>query len=487
MADTTHTSNYQLKEIGTGREAGTWGVSANENLSRLEAAIGKVVSLDVTDMPISSTSATSGNSWVAEWITVNASDSKTAEDGSEGRCRAVEFTGTVTGNVTVKIRGASTAAIPARVLFVKNSLSNSYTLTLDADGTDYTLVNGASALVAVIPAATGGYTQGVHSLLGNLNGVEIAAGKKLNFVGAGEIDFDGAGTITIPTANAAALKITDGSRDWIILNSVVYSGVGTVDINAPIVDFSTQNMSIYLKDASTTSLTFTDGTTQFLQFDTSNNEVNLLAPLDIDTATINSATQATTWTVIDNSSAALNVVEGATSYLKAVTTNAAEKLTTDVTLQAPDMIVTGTDGYVNFNSTAGSGGIGIRNNSGLMEVKNTGGSWAGIAKGALQAITAATSTTGEDKQGAVDLGPIRLIWNTFQMNSSPVTVTLGTGNGTSYVMSSALYSVMACQASGSNNVNVVAHVTDSSAGEFEMVSDGSGIRVTFWAIGDSAA
>ena len=37
--------------------------------------------------------------------------------------------------------------------------------------------------------------------------------------------------------------------------------------------------------------------------------------------------------------------------------------------------------YLNAGGTAGAGGYGIRNNSGTMEFKNSGGSWAGIATG----------------------------------------------------------------------------------------------------------
>jgi hypothetical protein len=36
------------------------------------------------------------------------------------------------------------------------------------------------------------------------------------------------------------------------------------------------------------------------------------------------------------------------------------------------------NGYLNFSSTDGASGIGIRNNSGIIEVKNNGGQWLGI-------------------------------------------------------------------------------------------------------------
>jgi len=48
------------------------------------------------------------------------------------------------------------------------------------------------------------------------------------------------------------------------------------------------------------------------------------------------------------------------------------------TITTPDIILSGTDGYINMNSTSGSGGYGIRNNAGTMEFKHSGGSWKDI-------------------------------------------------------------------------------------------------------------
>lgn len=493
MSETTHTSNLQLKLIGTGRESGTWGNSTNENLARLEAALGRTVSLDVTNMPISSTSATSGNSWVAEWITVNASDSLDGEAGSEGRCRVVEFTGTVSANTTVKIRGATTATIPARVMFVKNSLSGSYTLTLDADGTDYDIASGATALVVVVPTATGNFTKGVHGILGNMNGVSIATGKKVNFVGAGEIDFDGAGTITVPAATAAALTITDGSRNWIILDSVSSGGTGVVDVNASVLDVATQDTTVLVRDARSAALTFSDGTTSFLRFDSSANEVDILAPLDIDTATINSATQATTWTVIDNSASGLNFTEGSLSLLKLVSTTGSELLSTEVRVSAPDLLLTGGDAYINFNSTTGSSGYGFRNNTGVPQVKSNGGSWADISTSiaVIQAAFTAATAGAANSKGAFDIGPIRFIINTVNVGGGSELITLADGgDGTSTDMATTLWSVMACQAEDSSQArNIEAYVVNATGAftkTFRLRATSS-VVVTYIAIGDSGA
>ncbi len=47
-----------------------------------------------------------------------------------------------------------------------------------------------------------------------------------------------------------------------------------------------------------------------------------------------------------------------------------------------DLLINGTNHYLNFNTTVGSSGYGLRDNAGTMEFKNSGGSWAAIGSGA---------------------------------------------------------------------------------------------------------
>jgi len=46
-----------------------------------------------------------------------------------------------------------------------------------------------------------------------------------------------------------------------------------------------------------------------------------------------------------------------------------------------DLILSGANRYLNFGDTSGTGGYGFRNNSGVMEVKNSGGSWSVFGSG----------------------------------------------------------------------------------------------------------
>lgn len=50
-------------------------------------------------------------------------------------------------------------------------------------------------------------------------------------------------------------------------------------------------------------------------------------------------------------------------------------------------ILSGTTNYLNFGTVVGSTGYGIRNNSGIMELKNSGGSWAALGGAGVQWVT----------------------------------------------------------------------------------------------------
>lgn len=60
-----------------------------------------------------------------------------------------------------------------------------------------------------------------------------------------------------------------------------------------------------------------------------------------------------------------------------------------------DILINGSNHYINFATTVGSFGYGIRDNSGVMEFKNSGGSWTGFGSGGgITSITAGIGLTG---------------------------------------------------------------------------------------------
>lgn len=92
-----------------------------------------------------------------------------------------------------------------------------------------------------------------------------------------------------------------------------------------------------------------------------------------------------------------------------------------------DVLINGTSKYLNFNTTVGSTGYGIRDNNGVMEFKNSGGSWAGIGGGGAGSGT----VTG------IIISSTNGLAGTSDGNSATPTLTLSTsvtgilkGNGT---------------------------------------------------------
>lgn len=50
-------------------------------------------------------------------------------------------------------------------------------------------------------------------------------------------------------------------------------------------------------------------------------------------------------------------------------------------VEGRSILINGTDKYLNFGSVSGESGYGFRDNSGVMQVKNSGGSWSNFGGG----------------------------------------------------------------------------------------------------------
>jgi hypothetical protein len=71
-----------------------------------------------------------------------------------------------------------------------------------------------------------------------------------------------------------------------------------------------------------------------------------------------------------------------------------------------DVLINGTNRYLNFNTTSGTSGYGIRDNAGTMEFKNNGGSWTafGSGSGGVTSLSAPDSTiTLSANTGAINI------------------------------------------------------------------------------------
>jgi hypothetical protein len=101
-----------------------------------------------------------------------------------------------------------------------------------------------------------------------------------------------------------------------------------------------------------------------------------------------------------------------------------------------NVLIKGTSKYLNFGTVSGSSGYGVRDNSGTIQVKNSGGSWSNIAVGGGEANTASNVGTGEGdvfkQKAGVDLEFKTLLAGsgiTITNNASDVTIE-ATGGGT---------------------------------------------------------
>jgi hypothetical protein len=202
-----YSTGYQFKLIGDGEEAGSWGRSTNENLKKIEAAVGLPVEIDITV-------SLGGSTWDAStdtftWITQESS--KTGTLGARGRCSYVNFKSTVAisgSTATVEIRGNSVSEFPDRTLIATNSLSDGKVIVLDIGGATYTLRNGCTAHIFTSNADIGG--AGVKSVQNALGTVQLTG-----------IDFaeNPSAEIAVAPSQAAALSVTDGTLDYLVVDT----------------------------------------------------------------------------------------------------------------------------------------------------------------------------------------------------------------------------------------------------------------------------
>ena len=193
---TTFSSNYQIKLIGDGLEAGTWGSSTNQNLQRLEEAIGgSYVSLDITSPGSASTYEGDAGANTLWWVTSNSAPA--GHENASGRSKYIVLTGSVGADQTVKIYGDDTDINPERVFFVKNGITAPYDIILQCDDSSpgtYTLKNGAYAAIYTNSSAS----PKIGNVLSNMQveGVVLAGAT-------------GEPAISVPTNLADALSIED--------------------------------------------------------------------------------------------------------------------------------------------------------------------------------------------------------------------------------------------------------------------------------------
>lgn len=151
-----------------------------------------------------------------------------------------------------------------------------------------------------------------------------------------------------------------------------------------------------------------------------------------------------------------------------------------------DILINGSDHYLNFGSDVGATGYGIRDNGGTMEFKNSGGSWTAMGSGGGGSVNSVSGTAGRiTSTGGTD--PVIDIDATYAGQTSIVTlgtVTTGTWQGTAITVSRGgtgntsltAYAVLCGGTTSTNPVQALASL--GTAGQV-LTSNGAGALPSF--------
>ena len=545
---TTFTGNYQIKLIGTGLESGTWGTSTNENLKRIEQTLGgSKLSLDV-ESP-GGGSDWDGSNKILTWVTDDTADAGTA--GGSGRYKFVQFTGSPGADAYVYIRGSSPTEYPNRIYFVENATSGGFSLIFNNNVTKetntYTVLNGAFAVIyaesstnvvdnllstlqienLVFPAAAdisivdGSTTAldilsgsgGTHSYLTfDTSNAKLIIGQETSELETLDIDTatidvaTQATDITVLDNTVSALSINEGTNSYIDIDTqnssprvvigLETSDCETLQIDTETVTFAAQASDFFLKTNDTAALevyeTNTSGT-KMLTFDTSTPklivpsgvELELDGTLNVDgTSDFSDAATFSAGVDIDGAGTMDNTVIGGTTHVAGkFSTLEATGLTT---IGASGLLST-TTGYLNFETTTGTDGYGIRNNSGKVEAKDSGGGWGGLwtsgvvtGGGVYFELTGQVLTRGTNVQSAHSLGAApRMVLGKIIVESGQTDAGYSAGDevylsAAGFHQGGATDSGIAC---GANATNVFYVIGDDSATPLGLLNKTSGAVV----------
>ena len=184
------------------------------------------------------------------------------------------------------------------------------------------------------------------------------------------------------------------------------------------------------------------------QIDTTSGDLilNPASNLDINAGTIDISTQATQFSIIDNSATALTIAEGSNTFMTFITTNSGEKITTGKTL------------VVDGDGTTGNGGVSIEN--GTIDLKNGGGNdsrirfYCSSSNAHYQTLQAAPHSASASNTLVLPAAGTELISNTGTQTMTNKSLTAPTLTGTT-TAAAANFSGTVTFAGGSNGVSIV--------------------------------
>ena len=170
------------------------------------------------------------------------------------------------------------------------------------------------------------------------------------------------------------------------------------------------------------------------------------ANLDIDAGTISLATQATQFSIIDNSATALTIAEGSNTFMTFITTNSGEKITTGKTL------------VVDGDGTTGNGGVSIEN--GTIDLKNGGGNdsrirfYCSSSNAHYQTLQAAPHSSAASNTLLLPAAGTELISNTGTQTMTNKSLTAPTLTGTTTAAAANFSGTVTFAGAASNGVSI---------------------------------
>ena len=170
------------------------------------------------------------------------------------------------------------------------------------------------------------------------------------------------------------------------------------------------------------------------------------ANLDIDAGTIDLSTQATQFSLVDNSATALTIAEASNTYMTFITTNSGEKITTGKTL------------VVDGDGTTGNGGVSIEN--GTIDLKNGGGNdsrirfYCSSSNAHYQTLQAAPHSSAASNTLLLPAAGTELISNTGTQTMTNKSLTSPTLTGTTTAAAANFSGTVSFAGAASNGVSI---------------------------------
>lgn len=365
----TYTNGLGIELIGAGDKAGSWGDVTNNNLRSLEEGISRYVEIGAAG---SNTS------------TLNIPDGQTAyTDDSKGRSAVIKWTGAIASgdSHTVTLQVGSAESTQARFIAI-NGLSSSKDLIIDtASGTSLTIPNGYSASIHldssknVVNSFTGLSVEKIalknNEIISNETNDEIIVAAdtvKVGDDGAATLSSNGDQDLILKTGNSTtgSITITDGSNGNIDLTP---NGTGEVNISkVDIAGGEVDGTVIGGNSAAAGTFTTLAGTTSVTTPSVTN-----AAALGVTTtasdASISITPHGTGKVVMDKVDIGGGAIDA--TPIGAASANTGKFTAVESTGTTSALHLSAADSYASFGSTAGSGGHGVRDSSGVLQVRNT--------------------------------------------------------------------------------------------------------------------